>query len=228
VGPTGAVSSRVQDKAEQRTTTTAKTRRLTGHPEASSAPNLPDERTCVIRAVPPRAPCQNDNSVSDIIPVVSSPRFGARGEFYVVIQFVLLVLVIGGPVQISGWPDRLTERVLTDVLAVVLVIAGAALLVAGTRTLGRNLTPLPYPKAGGTFVDRGVYRYARHPIYGGLMLLACGWSLRRGGALALAYSLLLAVLLHVKSGREERWLAARFPAYAAYRAHTRRFIPFVW
>jgi protein-S-isoprenylcysteine O-methyltransferase Ste14 len=122
----------------------------------------------------------------------------------------------------------MTERALTNVVAVALVVVGAALLVAGTRNLGRNLTPLPYPKEGGTFVQQGVYKYARHPIYGGLILLACGWSLRRGGGLVLLYALLLAVLLHVKSGREERWLAARFPAYGAYRARTRRFIPFVW
>jgi protein-S-isoprenylcysteine O-methyltransferase Ste14 len=159
---------------------------------------------------------------------VSRPRFGERGELYVVVQFVLLVLVIAGPVQIAGWPGRLDERTVTNLLALALVVAGATLLLAGSRVLGRNLTPLPYPKEGGTLVSRGIYQYARHPIYGGLILLACGWSLRRGGGLVLLYALLLAVLLHVKSGREERWLAARFPAYGAYRARTRRFIPFVW
>jgi protein-S-isoprenylcysteine O-methyltransferase Ste14 len=32
----------------------------------------------------------------------------------------------------------------------------------------------------------------------------------------------------VKSRREEGWLTLRFPTYTAYRARTRRFIPFVW
>jgi protein-S-isoprenylcysteine O-methyltransferase Ste14 len=159
---------------------------------------------------------------------VSLPRFGDRGEVYVVIQFALLALVIAGPVQIAGWPDRFPGSLTLNLLAVTLVIAGAILLVAGTQRLGRNLTPLPHPKKDGTLVDRGIYAYARHPIYGGLILLACGWSLRRGGGLALLYAVLLAGWLDVKSRREEGWLTLRFPTYTAYRARTRRFIPFVW
>jgi protein-S-isoprenylcysteine O-methyltransferase Ste14 len=37
----------------------------------------------------------------------------------------------------------------------------------------------------------------------------------------------LAVVLHVKALREEALLVRRFPAYEAYRARTRRLIPFV-
>lgn len=60
------------------------------------------------------------------------------------------------------------------------------------------------------------------------MLLAFGWSLRRGGALPLACAFLLAVVLVLKSRAEEHWLVGRYPGYAAYRLRTRRFVPFVW
>lgn len=156
------------------------------------------------------------------------PRFGARGESYVIAQFVLLLLVIAAPAHVRGWPGRLPASLTLDTIAVALVVAGAVLLIAGTRSLGRNLTPLPYPKEDGVLVDRGIYTSVRHPIYGGLILVAFGWSLRRGGGLVLLYATLLASLLYVKSRREEDWLTARFPAYTAYRARTRRFLPFVW
>lgn len=142
---------------------------------------------------------------------------------------MLLVLVIVGPRQFDGWPGGVivpTAPVSAAVL--VLVAAGVLLLGAGTRRLGANLTPLPYPKDGSTFVDRGIYRRVRHPLYGGLMLLAVGWGLRRGGGFALLYAGLLIALLAAKSRVEERWLAARYPGYAAYRTRTKRFLPFVW
>jgi protein-S-isoprenylcysteine O-methyltransferase Ste14 len=172
--------------------------------------------------------CQNDNSVSDIIPNVPRRTIGHRGEVYVGAQFVLLILVIAGPLDIGGWPGPLTVGWPLNAGAIASAVAGVVLLSAGTRRLGRNLTPLPYPKHDGVFVDRGIYRVVRHPIYGGLMLLAFGWSLRRGGGLALAYTVMLVALLALKARAEERWLIRRYPGYAAYRLKTRRFIPFVW
>jgi protein-S-isoprenylcysteine O-methyltransferase Ste14 len=146
----------------------------------------------------------------------------------VAIQFVLLALVVAGPLQVRGWPERLEATATIGVIAVMMIIAGGGLLVGAGRRLGRNLTPLPVPKETGTLVTHGVYRYARHPIYGGLILLAFGWSLWRGGGLALAYASLLVGLLLAKSRVEERWLTRRYDGYAAYRARTRRFVPFVW
>jgi protein-S-isoprenylcysteine O-methyltransferase Ste14 len=37
----------------------------------------------------------------------------------------------------------------------------------------------------------------------------------------------LAVVLHAKARREEALLARRFPEYAAYKARTKRLVPFV-
>ena len=156
-------------------------------------------------------------------------RSGNRGEGYVATQFLLLVLVIAGPTQAGGWPPvLLAPGAAVNAIAVVLVAAGALLLGAGTLRLGSNLTPLPYPKRDSRLVDTGVYRYVRHPLYGGLILIAFGWSLRRGGGLSLLYAGLLVVLLVAKSRLEERWLAVRYPEYRAYRGRTRRFLPFLW
>jgi protein-S-isoprenylcysteine O-methyltransferase Ste14 len=160
---------------------------------------------------------------------VARPRFGSRGEGYVAAQLLLLVLVIAGPTQVGAWPPlSIPPNAPVGVAVIVLVAAGAVLLAAGTLRLGSNLTPLPFPKSDGTFVTGGVYRRVRHPLYGGLMLVALGWSLRRGGGLSLLYAGLLVALLTAKSRLEERWLISRYPDYAAYRRRTRRFVPFLW
>jgi protein-S-isoprenylcysteine O-methyltransferase Ste14 len=38
----------------------------------------------------------------------------------------------------------------------------------------------------------------------------------------------LFVLLDVKSRHEERWLAAKFPAYSSYKRRVRKLIPFIY
>ena len=71
-------------------------------------------------------------------------------------------------------------------------------------------------------------RRVRHPIYGGIVLAALGWGLvtasiagaRDGRRHPGASSTL-------KSRREEAWLVERFPDYPAYRARTRRLIPWI-
>jgi protein-S-isoprenylcysteine O-methyltransferase Ste14 len=123
------------------------------------------------------------------------------------------------------WPDAV-ERPL-DVLGVVLAIMGAVLVAASGRALGAAMTPLPEPKTGGQLVARGPYRLARHPMYGGVLLIFVGVSVARS-ALALVLTAGLALLLWRKSLVEERRLAERYADYEAYRSRTpHRFFPFI-
>jgi protein-S-isoprenylcysteine O-methyltransferase Ste14 len=154
--------------------------------------------------------------------------FGARGEWYVAAQFALMLAVAAGPVQVLGWPPRLAVGHRLDLFAGGMMVVGLLLVLAGAHRLGTNLTPLPWPTAGGVLVDRGIYARVRHPIYGGLMLMAAGWACRRGGGLALLYAVLLVALLAFKSRREETWMLARHAGYDAYRRRSRRFLPFLW
>jgi protein-S-isoprenylcysteine O-methyltransferase Ste14 len=152
---------------------------------------------------------------------------GARGEWYVVAQALLFVLVALGPRRVGDplvWP---WARAATGA-GVLLMVAGAGLLLAALFKLGRNLTPLPYPKQGGALVQTGPYRVVRHPIYSGGLALAFGWAFCVHGELTLAYAVALFVLFDVKSRREERWLVAKFPDYRNYQQRIRRLIPFVY
>jgi protein-S-isoprenylcysteine O-methyltransferase Ste14 len=125
-----------------------------------------------------------------------------------------------------SWPDVASVPLLAAGTA--LAALGCALAVAGAAALGRSLTPFPRPHAHATLRRRGVLRLVRHPIYGGGLLIALGWSLA-AAPLGVAVTAALAVFFAGKSRREEAWLAERYPDYAAYRERTpRRLVPWVW
>lgn len=140
------------------------------------------------------------------------------------IQGVLLVAVgVAGWWLGADWSGPL--RLASAVVGILLTTAGIALVLGGVLALDRAVTPLPRPRDDAVLVETGAYAFLRHPIYGGLILIAFGWAVVRASIVAVALAALLAVFLWVKSIREEAWLEQRFAAYAAYRARTPRFIP---
>ena len=155
---------------------------------------------------------------------------GDRGEWYVVAQGALFLLIALGPRSLPGsapWPAPYSG--IASVVGFVLMLAGGVLAVAGLLGLGRNnLTALPYPRDESTLVVVGPYAIVRNPIYSGLILGAFGWGLYVNGWLTLAYALALFVFFDIKSRKEERWLAEKFPEYAAYQRRVRKLIPWVY
>jgi 2-amino-4-hydroxy-6-hydroxymethyldihydropteridine diphosphokinase len=147
-------------------------------------------------------------------------------KWWVTAQFALFALigiaVAGfGTVPTAAWSWWRAAGGLTALLGVVMAVAAA-------RWLGAALTAMPEPIAGSTLIDDGLYGMARHPIYGGLSLVAVGISVLFAGWAALALSLVLISFFWLKSDYEERRLRIAHPGYAAYRRRVRfRLIPFL-
>jgi protein-S-isoprenylcysteine O-methyltransferase Ste14 len=159
--------------------------------------------------------------------VSSLPSLGPRGEGWVAIQGVILVgIFAAGLTETPFSSDAWTP---VSAAGLVLMVIGGVLAVLGVVHLGRSLTALPHPRDGAELVDRGVYRLVRHPIYGGLVIGSLGYGLvMQALVTAVAGSLVLLVFFRLKSAREEVWLERRYPEYAAYRAGTRRMLPFIY
>ena len=155
------------------------------------------------------------------------PTLGPRGEGWVAAQLVLFAAIgLGGLVSALSVNGGLVP--LTLAAGVVLIAVGLLVVVWGAAALGSNLTPFPRPRAEATLVAAGPYHWVRHPIYGGLVAAALGWSIATGSPLALVPTVLLALLFDAKSRREEAWLTERVRGYTAYRARTRKFVPGVY
>ena len=135
---------------------------------------------------------------------------------------ILLSALVG-----LGWPDELAP--VAYAVGAVLLLLGSLLLAAGGLRLGASLTPLPAPRTGTQLTTTGIYELARHPMYGGGLLFALGWSIVFGSVAGLVLTAVLVVFIELKSRREELWLAEHYPGYADYRRRTpRRFIPYLY
>ena len=107
-----------------------------------------------------------------------------------------------------------------------LLAAGIALGLAGTRSLLRGgATPVPH-RPTRALVAAGVFRITRNPIYLSMAVLILGIAViaRSGWHLAML-GLFVLVIDRTQIRREERYLEERFgPAYREYARRVRRWI----
>jgi protein-S-isoprenylcysteine O-methyltransferase Ste14 len=154
---------------------------------------------------------------------------GNRGEWYVVAQFAVFLLIALGPHGRSGLPERgYPFDGIATLAGGCLFILGGLLAAAGFLSLGANLSLLPRPPEKGKLVESGAYRLVRHPIYSGIFFAALGWGLWLRSWPTIGYALILFVVHDLKARREERWLREKFPGYEGYQKRVRRLIPFVY
>jgi protein-S-isoprenylcysteine O-methyltransferase Ste14 len=153
-----------------------------------------------------------------------SDGFGQRGGWWVVGQFLLLLVI-----AILGISGRAAVKPLPLFLCGLgLFVVSAICGLSGVTALGRSLTPFPRPTAKTEFVRRGIYALIRHPLYTSVFCAATGWSLVWSSWAAGALLPALAIFLDAKARREERWLRRQFPEYAGYAQRMRRFIPWIY
>ena len=146
---------------------------------------------------------------------------GTRGEWWVVAQVLLLAAV-------ASLPSAGPKVVSAPAAAATVALIGVIILLAGAVAVGSSLSVLPSPREGARLVRHGVYRWVRHPIYGGVILLTVGWAVYRGDLLHVVLAVGIALFFGAKTSREERYLQDRFSDYAGYRRHTWRFVPWVY
>ena len=150
--------------------------------------------------------------------------FLQRGGLWVLAQGTLLFVILVSSILCRGqWQSPAVTLCGAGLL---LIAAGCGL--AGTVSLGRNLTPFPKPSSSTTLVQTGIYSAIRHPLYTAVFCGSVGWALVWRSWPALLAALALAPLLDAKARREERWLRQQFPSMPATKRRVRRFIPWVY
>ncbi len=109
-----------------------------------------------------------------------------------------------------------------------LYLAGLVMAIEGRLRLGSNWVDLEDAQVlpQHAVVSSGIYRYVRHPIYAGDLLLLTGLQLALNSWLVLGVFVPLLVVVR-RAVVEECQLAERLPDYDNYCARTKRFIPFV-
>ncbi|PWT89364.1 MAG: hypothetical protein C5B54_09045 [Acidobacteria bacterium] len=114
------------------------------------------------------------------------------------------------------------------IIGVIVYFFGLVTAIVARLNMGKNWIDLEdyqvLPEQ--SLVTNGLYSLIRHPIYAGDFLLLVGLELALNSWLVLG-ALLLIPILYRQAFAEEELLLKVFPEYEAYRARTKRFIPFI-
>ena len=151
---------------------------------------------------------------------------GQKGEYWVALQALLIFgFIFLPPIGVNFHPPA---RYAVGTVTALLGLAGFIVTLKALLDLKTNLTPLPYPVEDGQLVQTGVYRWVRHPIYFGLILLAASWAIWQ---LSLSHLVGVAVIFafcNAKASREEAWLQEKYADYDDYRQTVKKLIPWVY
>jgi protein-S-isoprenylcysteine O-methyltransferase Ste14 len=112
--------------------------------------------------------------------------------------------------------------------AAVLCVIGLVFALWARVTLGRNWSGVVTLKEGHELVERGPYRFVRHPIYTGMLTMFFATALAQGHLSGLVGTLLMFASFWIKLRDEEKLMLQQFPErYADYRRRAKCIIPFV-
>ena len=116
-----------------------------------------------------------------------------------------------------------------DAAGAVMTIAGAIFAIWARATLGRNWSARILIKKDHSLIDDGPYRWVRHPIYAGILLMMTGTVAVLGTTCSLPGLLLVFAAAVIKAGREEVLLKRHFPGdYQIYSRKVKRLLPLIW
>ena len=150
----------------------------------------------------------------------------SRGELYVLVQAIILIALFFGPKDLLGLPTKVNQTLWW--IGQILFYLGIAIAIWAAILLGPNLTPLPKPKQNGELIRTGLYRFVRHPIYFGVILVCFGWAGIEQTIYTLVLAIILLIFFDLKSRQEEIWLTEKFSEYDVYKQNTKKLIPFLY
>ena len=139
-----------------------------------------------------------------------------------IVSAIMCIWVKGARFPIAQW--------LYYAFTIGLMLLGLTIRWSSIITLGRMFTTNVAIQRNHQLVERGLYRYIRHPSYTGLLLefLALGFYTANWlSMIALLAPITTAIIIRIR--REENVLAEAFgTAYCEYSNRTKRLIPWLW
>ncbi len=143
------------------------------------------------------------------------------------LKILVLVFILTQTLFLDLFPIADDPYVL-QICGSLIYFLGLCTAILGRIQLGENWVDLEdyqvLPEQSLT--THGIYRYIRHPIYSGDIILLIGLQLALNSWLVvMVFAVLMVTVKQVLA--EEVLLARVFPNYGAYCRRTKRFIPFV-
>jgi protein-S-isoprenylcysteine O-methyltransferase Ste14 len=163
-----------------------------------------------------------------------------RGKAIAERQSVLSALAHRLPVGLGWWmlaypqfppPMNFAVIPLTDlarVVGVLICVYGLCFTLWARRTLAGNWSSDVTFKADHELIKTGPYRFVRHPIYTGLLIMSLGTAIEIGQLHCWLSVPVTALGFWIKLSQEERLLLRHFPDdYPAYQKQVKALVPFI-
>ncbi len=106
-------------------------------------------------------------------------------------------------------------------------VGGLALAVWGRAVFPKGSFRVSAKPAGSAIIRTGPYRFIRHPMYAGALLILWGSIAGHLSVINVGMGFVVSLIVLGKIVVEERLLRASFPGYKQYARSTRAVIPFV-
>lgn len=117
---------------------------------------------------------------------------------------------------------------LSQIFGAAICVYGLVFTLWARRTLAGNWSSDVTFKRDHELIRRGPYRFVRHPIYTGLLVMCFGTAIQIGQLRGAFGVLFVAIGFWIKLSQEEHLLLRHFPdAYPVYQREVKALVPFV-
>jgi len=123
-----------------------------------------------------------------------------KARFLVTAQFGLL----GALIFAKG--DRFPVGAWAEVVPPILYLLGFLTLLLAYVALGPSLRVSPIPREGAPLIVHGIYKWIRHPMYVGVILIGSGLAIRNLSYVSIGLWALLVINLLFKANYEDELL----------------------
>jgi protein-S-isoprenylcysteine O-methyltransferase len=135
-------------------------------------------------------------------------------------------------IGVTGWISGavLWKRTMaTETVADFCTLFGLLIVLWARTTLGGNWSAFVVFKENHDLIERGPYRYMRHPMYSGILIMVLGLAIFYGILGIFALFAIYFVGVFFKASREEMLMTKHFPkAYPDYKKRVKMLIPYVF
>jgi protein-S-isoprenylcysteine O-methyltransferase Ste14 len=141
---------------------------------------------------------------------------------------------LGFVLFVAAWvhpfgPVAIPRTALSNSVGVVICALGLLVAIWSRKTLGAEWSQDVELKQAHKLVVLGPYKFMRHPIYTGHLLMGLGTAIASGLVVAFVGLASFVTGFWIKASQEERLLLRSFPdEYPAYKAHVKALIPYVF
>jgi protein-S-isoprenylcysteine O-methyltransferase Ste14 len=149
-------------------------------------------------------------------------------------KFIILLFLIAPFLLILALMENQwifdSRSLIISIIGLVIYFSGALFVLLSRLQLGKQATGVLVIIEDHELIDTGLYRYVRHPIYGGSLIGIMGFALVVQSIIISTISFILYFIIFQKRANyEEKLLIKQFgEKYIKYIESSKRFIPFIY